>query len=81
MIIKYSRKSRTKNVIEGYVRVPDTYSTNHAIKLVKSFKGISSINRTTFKRVFTQPTKTVREIDINRNQILKPNPWRTLHNY
>ena len=81
MIIKYSRKSRTKNVIEGYVRVPDTYATKHAIKLVKSCKGISGTNRTTFKRIFTQPTKNVREIDINRNQILQPNPWRTLNNY
>ena len=85
MIIKYTRKSKTKNVIEGYVRVPDTYSYRHAIKLLESYKGLNTKRHVKFERVCDNiEGKRIKEIDINAKQIhppIKTNPWRTLHYY
>ena len=70
MIIKYTRKSRAKNVIEGYIRFPDTYPFKHAIKLLHSYKGINTNKEVKFERVSNTPSdKRLKEIDINTKKV------------
>ena len=70
MIIKYTRKSRAKNVIEGYIRFPDTYSFKDATRLLQFYKGINTNKAVKFERVSNTPVgKRLKEVNINTKKV------------
>jgi hypothetical protein len=72
MIIKVSRLTRKKNIMESFISFPDHISFQTAYRLLGNHKNGINIKRATISEVtISQVTKHMKKYDIESGQVIR----------